>query len=302
MGSPGFATPSLSALVEEHEISAVVTQPDRPAGRGQSLRESAVKKLASTLYLPTLQPRNLREPDLLSELKNLEPELVVVAAYGRILPEPILALPKYGCINVHASLLPRWRGAAPVQAAILEGDEATGVTIMKMDPGLDTGPLLRQATVAIENDDTGGTLEKKLAEFGARLLVETIPGYISGDIQPAPQDDALATYAPMLRKKDGQIDTSLSAERLARQVRAFEPWPTSYFFWNGLRIVIRSAGAHPHSFGQPGDVSMLDSRPAIATSEGALALTRIQPAGKRTMDASDFINGAPDFIGTHIDS
>ena len=302
MGSPDFATPSLSALVEEYEISAVVTQPDRPAGRGQSLRESAVKKLASSLYLPTLQPRNLREPDLLSELQKLKPGLVVVAAYGRILPEPILALPKYGCINVHASLLPRWRGAAPVQAAILEGDETTGVTIMKMDAGLDTGPLLRQATVTIENDDTGGTLEKKLAELGARLLVETVPSFISGEIQPAPQDDALATYAPMLKKKDGQIDTALSAQRLARQVRAFEPWPTSYFFWNGLRIVIRSAGPHPQSGGQPGDVFMLDSRPAIATGEGALVLTRIQPAGKRAMDASDFINGAPDFIGTHIDS
>jgi methionyl-tRNA formyltransferase len=300
MGSPEFAIPSLMVLNKHYNICAVVTQPDRPAGRGRTLHESAVKKAAVSYHLPIKQPESLRSESTRQELEELRPSLIVVAAYGQILPQEILDLPTYGCLNVHASLLPRWRGAAPIQAAILEGDQLTGVTIMKMDAGLDTGPILKQYSTPILDSDTGGELEKRLADLGSEILIDTIPGYISGDTQPMPQEDSLATYAPMLKKKHGRIDPALQAERLARQVRAFEPWPSSFFFWKDLRIVVRSASPHPQSSGPIGYVSQIAGLPAINTSSGALILERIQPAGKRLMDASDFLNGSPDFIGSSI--
>jgi methionyl-tRNA formyltransferase len=300
MGSPAFAIPSLDFLRKQYEICSVITQPDRPAGRGRSIRESAVKKLALSHNLPIAQPSSLRDEKILEQLSILESDLIVVAAFGQILPASILDLPKYGAINVHASLLPRWRGAAPIQAAILEGDERTGVTIMKMDPGLDTGPILSQNSVPIHRSETGGNLEERLAELGAKLLVETIPDYVIGEIVPSPQDDSAATYAPMLSKKDGQLDPAQTADRLARQVRAFEPWPTSFFFWQDLRIVVRSALPHPLESGTIGDVLEIEGLPAITTSTGSLVLKRIQPAGKRVMGAADFLNGSPEFIGANI--
>jgi methionyl-tRNA formyltransferase len=300
MGSPTFATPSLKALHERYEICAVITQPDRPAGRGRSLRESAVKKLAASHSLPILQPENLKDNGIYRDLSDFKADLIVVASFGQILPERILNLPKYGSINVHASLLPRWRGAAPIQASIVEGDERTGVTIMKMDAGLDTGPIIDQRSTPISEDETGGELESRLAVLGSQLIRDTIPGYISGEIVPSPQDDSLATYAPMLKKKDGQIDPGFDAARLSRQVRAYEPWPTSFFFWNNLRIVVRSARSMNQNIANPGEVFIFEGAPAIATIDGSLVLETIQPAGKREMKAADFLNGSPDFIGSII--
>lgn len=300
MGSPEFATPSLEALRSEHEVCVVVTQPDRPAGRGRRLHESAVKKLAQSYHLLIIQPERIRDESFIGELDALDAELAVIAAYGQILPAKILELPRYGCLNVHASLLPRWRGAAPVQAAILEGDPKTGVTIMKMDAGLDTGPILQQRTIAIREAETGGELEQRLAVQGSQLLIETLPVYVSGELKPYPQDDALATYAPMLKKKNGRMDFRQDADRLARQVRAFEPWPTSFFFWEDLRIVVRAAHTHPLALDAIGEVRRIEGLPAISTASGSLMLERIQPAGKREMDASDFLNGSPDFIGSQL--
>jgi methionyl-tRNA formyltransferase len=300
MGSPDFAVPSLQALIKHYAVCAVVTQPDRRAGRGQSMRESAVKKLAVAHHLSIIQPQSLRDEEVYNELDVLHPDLIIVAAFGQILPQTILDLPRFGCINVHASLLPRWRGAAPVQAAILEGDSQTGVSIMEMDAGLDTGPILKQRSIAIHDDETGGDLENRLAELGSKVLLEVIPGLMSGDIKPMPQHEPQATYAPMIKKKDGHIDPTLTAERLARQVRAFEPWPTSFFFWDDLRIVVREARPHPHSTGSVGTIELLEGIPAINTADGSLLLDKIQPAGKREMSSKDFINGAPDFIGSTI--
>jgi methionyl-tRNA formyltransferase len=302
MGSPDFAIPSLKALFDVYEICAVVTQPDRPAGRGRSMQESAVKQWSISNGLTILQPPSLRDEEVYSDLASLHPDLIVVAAFGQILPSYIIELPKYGCINVHASLLPRWRGAAPVQAAILEGDDKSGVTIMKMDAGLDTGPILRQLSTNIKDAETGGELQKRLSEMGGQLLADMLPRYISGDIVPSPQDDTSSTYAPMLRKKDGLIDPRNTADRLARQVRAFEPWPSSYFHWEDLRIVVRSARSHPASEAPIGGVIKLEGLPAISARSGSLILERIQPAGKREMIASDFINGSPNFIGALINN
>ncbi|MDF1498960.1 MAG: methionyl-tRNA formyltransferase [Anaerolineales bacterium] len=300
MGSPEFALPSLNALRREYDLCAVVTQPDRPSGRGRALQESAVKREASAYKIPVIQPENLRETKVYSHLASLRPGLIVVAAYGQILPRKILELPVHGSINVHASLLPRWRGAAPVQAAILAGDAQTGVTIMKMDAGLDTGPILKQTATPIRPDETGGELESRLARMGGELLVESIPGYLSGDITPTPQEDAQSTYAPMLKKRDGEIDPELDAERLARQVRAFEPWPSSFFYWSDLRIVVRAARATLIQGTKIGEIILVEGLPAISTASGALVLERVQPAGKREMNAGDFLNGAPDLIGAQL--
>lgn len=300
MGSPEFALPSLNALRREYDLCAVVTQPDRPSGRGRALQESAVKREASASKIPVIQPENLRETKVYSHLASLQPGLIVVAAYGQILPRKILELPVHGSINVHASLLPRWRGAAPVQAAILAGDAQTGVTIMKMDAGLDTGPILKQTATPIRPDETGGELESRLARIGGELLVETIPGYLSGDITPTPQEDAQSTYAPMLKKRDGEIDPELDAEQLARQVRAFEPWPSSFFYWGDLRIVVRAARATLIQGTKIGEIILVEGLPAISTASGALVLERVQPAGKREMNAGDFLNGAPDLIGSPL--
>ena len=226
MGTPEFAVPTLEALADAHQVVGVVTQPDRQAGRGRELRPSPVKEVALERDLPLFQPRTLRTPEAVEQLKGWEPDVIVVAAFGQILRQDVLDLPPHGCLNVHASLLPRWRGAAPVAATILAGDEVTGVTIMKMDAGLDTGPVLeRSAPVKIEPDDTRAELKKRLAEVGADLLIRVLPAYLAGDLIPQPQPEAGVTYAEQLRKEDGRIDWQRSAAELDRQVRAFTPWP-----------------------------------------------------------------------------
>jgi methionyl-tRNA formyltransferase len=299
MGSPEFAVPTLSAIANHYPIAGVVTQPDRPAGRGRKLTPPPVKILAEQLDLQTIQPKSLRDQSALDTLVDWKPDLIVVTAFGQILREEVLDLPPFGSLNVHASLLPRWRGAAPIQAAILHGDEFTGVTIMKMDRGIDTGPLLRQQELPIQPDETAGSLSPKLSQMGADLLIETLPRYFDGDLLPQPQQGE-HTYAPMLKKRDGQLDFTKSAEQLERQIRAYNPWPGSFMNWeNGqikvhqARVVKISAG---QAEGQPGQRIVSGEHPAILTSDGILVLEVLQPAGKKPMPGPVFLHGAREWI------
>jgi len=292
MGSPEFALPSLQALAARYPVVGVVTQPDRPAGRGRSASPPPVKKLAESLGLPLIQPEHLKEPTVMQQLLSWKPDLIIVAAFGQILRPAVLDLPPWGCLNVHASLLPRWRGAAPAQAAILQGDDETGVTIMKMDPGVDTGPILSQRSLPIQPDDTGGSLASHLAELGAKTLLDTLPAYLDGSLQPRPQDDSLATYAPMLKKEDGALDFSQPAEALARKVRAYNPWPGAYTLWQGQPLKIHRACPLGTEAAPPGSRTTHAGLPAVGTPEGLLLLEEVQPAGKRPMSGKDFLLGA----------
>lgn len=302
MGSPDFALPSLEALIRDFDVVGVVTQPDRPAGRGRKLTPPPVKQLAQARSIPVIQPKSFKGSQALDQLVEWQPEYIVVAAFGQILPPAVLEVPSDRCINVHASLLPRWRGAAPIQAAILHGDEQTGVTIMQMDPGLDTGPILAQQGIPIQPSDTAGDLSDKLADLGAQLLADTLPRVASGEISPQAQDDERATYAPMLHKSDGLLHFDQPAEQLARQIRAYDPWPGTHFFWNGRRIVVHAArAAHEETRQQPGTTLISHGQPAVQAADGLLVLEEIQPAGSRTMSGTDFLNGSQDFPGTQVD-
>lgn len=303
MGSPEFALPTLRALVGCYPVVGVVTQPDRPAGRGRKLTPPPVKLLAQALGLPVIQPRRLREPEAMEQLRAWAPELIAVAAFGQILRPEVLDLPRHGCVNVHASLLPRWRGAAPVQAALLHGDQQTGVTIMRMDPGIDTGPILSQRAVPIEPEETAGELSERLAQVGANLLIETLPAYLSGELQPTSQDDRLATYAPMLGKAAGWLDFTQPAEALARQVRAFNPWPGAFTHWQGAALKVHRARAveatvDPET--EPGQAVVTLGQPAILTGRGLLVLDQVQPAGKKPMPGKDFLQGARGWEGARL--
>jgi methionyl-tRNA formyltransferase len=295
MGSPDFARPTLQALADNFDVAGVVTQPDRPAGRGRQLQAPAVKQLAEELGLPIMQPKTLKAPEALKQLREWKPDLIVVAAFGQILRPAVLELPPKGCINVHASMLPRWRGAAPIQAAILHGDAETGITIMQMDPGLDTGPILSQRTVPIADEDTAGSLSEKLAQLGGELLIETLPGYLAGRLVPVPQDDAKSTYAPMLKKADGELDPAKPAEELARQVRAYHPWPGSFLAMPGGPLKVLAAHADAGKGGKPGQRAVRGNLPALATADGWLLLDEVQPPGKRPMSGEDYLRGARDW-------
>ena len=300
MGSPQFALPSLKALSEQYSIVAVVSQPDRPAGRGRASRPPATKVFAVEAGIPVLQPERLRDAEAISRIAELQPELVVVAAYGQILPQSLLDLPENGSLNVHASLLPRWRGAAPVQAAIRSGDRESGVTIMQMDAGLDTGPILSQRGVRIEPEETGGSLTVRLSHVGAQLLIETLPGYLSRATTPEAQDETLSTHAPLLKKSDGALDLRATAEQLVRQIRAFDPWPGTFIMWGEQRLAIKRAHAASQNGAISGEVVLIGSSPALATREGLLVLDTVQPSGKRVMSGEAFIRGAPEFVGAQL--
>ena len=302
MGSPEFALPSLDALSANQalDLVGVVTQPDRPAGRGRKLRSSPVKLRCAELGVSIYQPESLKSSVIIPLLQALNADLIIVAAYGMILPPEVLDLPKFGSINVHASLLPRWRGAAPIQAAIHAGDSDTGVTIMKMDPGLDTGPILSQRRIAIHSSDTGGKLSERLADQGAVLLLETIPGYISGELHPRKQDDNKATFAPMLKKSDGRLDFKRPAIELERQIRAFDPWPSSFIEWGNKRVRIHKADALSDSPLEPGVVGIIENKPAIGANPGTLLLQIVQPAGGNKMPGEDFIRGAGGILNTNL--
>ena len=292
MGSPDFSIPAMRALAEVYPIVGVVTQPDRPAGRGRVLTPPPVKRLALELGLPLIQPERLRQPEAMAQLQAWAPDVIVVAAFGQILRPAVLELPRFGCVNVHASLLPRWRGAAPIQAALLNGDAQTGITIMRMDAGVDTGPTLSQRALPIQPDDNAGALSERLAALGGELLLETLPAYLSGELTPQPQEDAGATYAPMLNKADGQLDFSQPAEALARRVRAFNPWPGAFTIWQGQMLKIQRAHAVPTPCAVPGQTVIYQGLPAFCTSDGLLALDELQPAGKKPQPGKAFLQGA----------
>ena len=295
MGSPDFALPSLRALAQNFEVVGVVTQPDRQAGRGRKITSPPVKILAEEMGINVFQPKSLRTDEAFAQIQSWSPDLIVVAAFGQILRQNILDLPRFGCINVHASLLPRWRGAAPINAAILHGDDETGITIMKMDAGLDTGPILSRAAIPISPQDNAGVLSKKLANLGADLLMETLPNYITGEIEPKPQPEEGFTYAPMLSKVDGELNFNQTAEYLARQVRAFDPWPGTFTYWKEQPLKILEAYAISGSQGRIGKRLIVDSLPAISTCSGILVIQKMQPAGKKPMLGQVFLNGAKDW-------
>jgi methionyl-tRNA formyltransferase len=301
-GTPDFAVPSLDALLRHgHEIVAVYTQPDRPAGRGRQAKASPVKQYALEHGLRVQQPAKLGAEEV-AALRELAPAAMIVVAYGLILPPAILEIPRLGCINVHASLLPRWRGAAPIQRAIEAGDDRSGVTIMQMDAGLDTGVMLLQRDTPINNDDTGGSLHDRLATLGAEALVQALEGLAQGSVTPQPQDDAAASYAAKLSKKEGVIDWQQPADRLARQVRAFNPWPATSCRWRGRRLRILAADAEPGDGTSPGTV--LAASPdgiRVATGEGVLVVTRLQAEGGTAQDVGAFLNGHALAAGEALD-
>ncbi len=299
MGSPEFALPTLQVLIERYDVVGVYTQPDRPAGRGQSLTPPPVKRFAQARGLPIFQPRTLRDPTVQAQLAGLKPDAILVAAYGLLLPKSVLDLPPHGCLNVHASLLPKYRGAAPIPAAILNGESETGITLMRLDEGLDTGPTLAQARLPIAPDDTTGSLTTRLAELGARLVAETLPRWLAGEITPQLQDENQATFAPRLNKPDGRLDWSRPAIELDRRVRAFSPWPGTFTTWKGKLLRVLSVQITEHtSQGAAGAVVQDGQDIGVVTGDGLLRLVVVQLEGKRAMSAADFVRGQPSFIGS----
>ncbi|WP_301151446.1 methionyl-tRNA formyltransferase [Metapseudomonas otitidis] len=290
-GTPEFAAEHLKALLDTpHQIVAVYTQPDRPAGRGQKLMPSPVKQLALQHGLPVLQPPTLRDPAAQEELRALAPDLMVVVAYGLILPQVVLDIPRLGCINSHASLLPRWRGAAPIQRAVQAGDAESGVTVMQMEAGLDTGPMLLKVTTPITAGDTGGSLHDRLAQLGPQAVVQAIAGLAAGTLQGEVQDDALATYAHKLNKDEARIDWNRPADELERLVRAFNPWPICHSTLDGQPLKVLAAEP-AEGRGQPGQI--LDASKdglTVACGEGALRLTRLQLPGGKSLAFADLYN------------
>ncbi len=315
MGTPEFAVPSLRRLVADGQpLTAVYSQPDRPAGRGRHPRPSAVKLAAQELGLPVHQPTTLRDPQALAELASLQPQAIVAVAYGQILRQEVLEIPPRGILNIHPSLLPRHRGASPIPAAILAGDEMSGVTIMLMDRGLDTGPILAQRTLAIEPADTAASLGESLAHLGANLLAEALPKWLSQEIEPRSQDDSQATKTTLLRKEHGDIDWDLPAKIIWQQVRAFNPWPGSHTALDGEMVRIWQAWPLAGESGHPpGTILPLSpdqrrelppgSDPeafAVQTGNGLLAVLLVQRAGRRALPPGDFLRGVRDAIGRRL--
>ena len=310
LGTPAFAVPSLRSLHEQvasrgWQVVGVGTQPDRPAGRGKQLAQSPVKQFAIEHGLPVLQPASLRKDpaavEAVEALAALAPDLIVVAAYGLILPRSVLALPTYGCINVHASLLPAYRGASPITAAILDGRSETGVTIMLMDEGMDTGPALQQTTEPILASDTTASLAARLAEAGAALLVETLPRWLAGDIAAIPQGElpGEVSMCRLIKKEDGQIDWNRPAAHIERMVRAYTPWPATYSTWRGEIFKVLAAEV-VSGRAEAGRITATPQGPAVGTGDGLLLLKSVQAAGKKAMPAAAFANGAVGFVGGRL--
>ncbi|MFK8032392.1 MAG: methionyl-tRNA formyltransferase [Gammaproteobacteria bacterium] len=300
-GTPDFSVPCLAVLhswceVEGHTLAGVWTQPDRPAGRGRSLRQSPVKEYSITHKIPVFQPKSLKNDEALNEMDALKPDLLVVVAYGLLLPQSVLDLPTFGCINVHASLLPRWRGAAPIQRAVAAGDTHSGVAIMQMDIGLDTGDVWRESRIELAPDETGGSLHDRLSERGAETLAAALPDIVNRRTTPTPQPEEGVTYAHKLTKAEALIDWSLSAQDIERQVRAFNPWPVSHTVLGDKSVRIFAAhfcAAKSAAGKDPGTVISVEEGLFVATGDGVLHVTELQPAGKRAMSAADFLNAHP---------
>ena len=291
-GTPDFAARHLDALLaSEHQVIGVFTQPDRPAGRGNKLTPSPVKVLAQAHDVPVYQPKSLKPEENQQLVADLQADIMVVVAYGLILPKAVLTMPRLGCINVHGSLLPRWRGAAPIQRSLWAGDNETGVTIMQMDVGLDTGDMLHKLSCPITAEDTSASLYEKLAQLGPQGMLLTLDLLASGQAQPEVQDEALVSYAEKLSKEEARLDWSLSAVQLERSIRAFNPWPMSYFMVDEQPVKVWQASVLPHQNKQPGEILHADKQGIqIATADGVLNLMSLQPAGKKAMSAQDLLN------------
>jgi methionyl-tRNA formyltransferase len=295
LGSGSFAIPAFEALIEAgHDVAALVTQPDREKGRGRALAPPALKPVAQARGIPLLQPPRVRNPQAVEALRALAPELQVVVAYGQILPRSVIEIPPRGTVNVHGSLLPRYRGAAPIAWAIAGGETETGVTTMLIDEGLDTGPLLLARATPIGPEETAADLEPRLARLGAELLLETVRGLGDGLLQPKPQDHALASYAPLLKKEDGRIDWNLPADVLARRVRGFNPWPGTHTLWQGHVLKVLRARPMPGGPGEPGTVVSVDREGLVVASgqDTRLALLEVQLESRRPVSAAAFSAGA----------
>lgn len=302
MGTPEFAVVPLEHLMlNEYQVVAVYTQPDKPTGRGRAAVFSPVKRLALSRNLPVVQPASLKQAEAVAQLAEFRPEVIVVAAFGQILPPSVLEMPRYGCINIHPSLLPRFRGASPVAGAILAGDEFTGVSIMLMDSGLDTGPVLGRAAIPVSSLDNTGSLTDKLSRVGAQLLLEVLPRWTRGEITPQPQKEAEATYAEPITKEMGEIDWKLPAVDIWRRVRAFQPWPGCYTRWNGKRLEIVEAVPLAGE-GTVGQVMVSGEGAAfgIGTGRGVLGVLKVQLEGKRAMSGAEFLRGQRQFIGAKL--
>jgi len=296
-GTPDFAARHLQALIQsEHQIVGVYSQPDRPAGRGKKLKASEVKALALEHNLPVFQPQSLKDGDALAELKSLNADIMIVVAYGLILPKAILEAPRLGCLNVHGSILPRWRGAAPIQRAIWAGDEQTGVTIMQMDEGLDTGDMLHISRCAINADETSASLYTKLAELGPDALIETVNKLAKGELKAEPQNDELANYAKKLSKDEANIDWSMDAAQIERNIRSFNPWPVCFTQMGEQTVKIYQAQVVDQT-GSAGQVLSSDKTGVVvACGKHAICITQLQPQGKKPMAISDFLNGRSDWV------
>ena len=292
MGTPQFAVKPLRALAEAgHDIVGVVSRIDKPAGRGRAMAEPPVKTAALELGLTLFQPGRVREPRSVETLRMLGADVIVVCAYGQLLPKAILTMPKYGCINIHASLLPAYRGAAPINWAIIRGDRETGITIMQMDEGMDTGAILAQERLPVDPGDTAGTLTEKMSGLGATMIVQALPLIESGALKPAAQDEAKATLAPLLKKEDGLIDWTLAALDIHNRVRGLTPWPGAYTFLDGVMVKVLASEPSPGSSG-PGVVAVGSGGALEAgTGNGLLRILQLQPAGKKPMSAQDFLRG-----------
>jgi methionyl-tRNA formyltransferase len=294
MGTPEFAVPSLKALLKSDDrVVGIVTQPDRPRGRGQRLSPSPVKVIAQRENIPLLQPTKMKDPSFMAELSGWKPDVIAVAAFGRILPHAILSLPSRGCINVHGSLLPKYRGAGPIQWALINGEIETGITTMLMDEGMDTGAMLLQATMAIGPDDTVGSLSPRLADLGGRLLVETLAQLKAGTLTPRPQDHGQATLAPLLKKEDGAVNWTMSATSIANRIRGLTPWPGAYTFLKTERLTIsRSVALDEATTLAPGQIIALTKDAIhVATGKGVLAIRELQPANGRQMPVAQYLAG-----------
>ncbi|MFC1953000.1 methionyl-tRNA formyltransferase [Chloroflexota bacterium] len=307
MGTPEFAVPSLEHLVlNKYQVAAVYTQPDRAAGRGRVLVSSPVKQLAVKLGIPVVQPDNFKNPETVAELAALKPDVIVVAAFGQILPQPVLDIPERGCLNVHPSLLPKFRGTSPVTAAILAGDRFTGVSIMLLDAGMDTGPILLQAQVTISLNDTTGSLTSRLSLISAHLLLEALPRLASGLLFPRSQEEAGTSYTSLLNSQQGEIDWNLPAVDIWRKVRAFQPWPGCFTTWQGKQLrIIEAVSLSGETNIKPGQVVTLDRSRAVigvGTLEGILGLLMVQLEGKRAMSSAEFLRGQKQLIGALLPS
>jgi len=308
MGTPEFAVPSLEHLIlKKYQVVAVYSQPDKVVGRGRSLASSPVKRAAINRKLPVVQPVSFKGAEVVAQLAGFQPDVIVVAAFGQILPQSVLDIPAYGCINIHPSVLPKFRGASPVAAAILAGSEFTGVSIMRMDRGLDTGPVLARAQIPISARDTTGSLTAKLSLIAAQLLLEVLSGWVRGELTPQPQNEAEATYSGEFSKKDGEIDWSLSAIDIWRRVRAFHSWPGCYTRWQGRQLKITGVVPLPgEGTFEVGQVVALNKKKGteigVNTGDGVIGILRVQLEGKRAMSAAEFFRGQRQIIGVVLPS